>query len=176
MTPSASRESAHGLAAQGLAPKGTLHWNLVAPELVQAAIRKGEGQLADMGPFVAVTSPHTGRSPKDKFVVAEPSSEPFWTFTIPSGVAEISQLAGSSTEKVTNRPTLTVAVVISRSRMTGPTTCVPADVEGEAAGDRVVLSFGNSLAIALAAAFTLLVGFFPGWLWSLARDAAGRLF
>ena len=75
MTPSASRESAHGLAAQGLAPKGTLHWNLVAPELVQAAIRKGEGQLADMGPFVAVTSPHTGRSPKDKFVVAEPSSE-----------------------------------------------------------------------------------------------------
>ena len=75
MTPSASRESAHGLAAQGLAPRGTLHWNLVSTELVQAAIRKGEGQLADMGPFVAVTSPHTGRSPKDKFVVAEASSE-----------------------------------------------------------------------------------------------------
>ena len=70
-----SRESTHGLSAQGLAPKGTLQWNLVAPELVQAAIRKGEGQLADMGPFVAVTSPHTGRSPKDKFVVVEPSSE-----------------------------------------------------------------------------------------------------
>ncbi len=28
-----------------------------------------------MGPFVAVTTPHTGRSPKDKFVVREPSSE-----------------------------------------------------------------------------------------------------
>jgi phosphoenolpyruvate carboxykinase (ATP) len=28
-----------------------------------------------MGPFVAVTSPHTGRSPNDKFVVREPSSE-----------------------------------------------------------------------------------------------------
>ena len=27
------------------------------------------GMLADMGPFVAVTSPHTGRSPNDKFVV-----------------------------------------------------------------------------------------------------------
>ena len=56
-------------------PPATVHWNLVAPALVQAAIRRGEGQLADMGPFVAVTSPHTGRSPNDKFVVREPSSE-----------------------------------------------------------------------------------------------------
>jgi phosphoenolpyruvate carboxykinase (ATP) len=72
---SPTRESANGLSAQGLAPKGRLHWNLVAPELVQEAVRRGEGELADMGPFVAVTSPHTGRSPKDKFVVAEPASE-----------------------------------------------------------------------------------------------------
>jgi phosphoenolpyruvate carboxykinase (ATP) len=71
----ATRQSANGLDAQGLNPSGTLHWNLVAPELIQAAIRREEGQLADMGPFVAVTSPHTGRSPKDKFVVAEPTSE-----------------------------------------------------------------------------------------------------
>jgi phosphoenolpyruvate carboxykinase (ATP) len=28
-----------------------------------------------MGPFVAVTTPHTGRSPNDKFVVREPTSE-----------------------------------------------------------------------------------------------------
>ena len=28
-----------------------------------------------MGPFVAVTAPHTGRSPNDKFVVREPSTE-----------------------------------------------------------------------------------------------------
>jgi phosphoenolpyruvate carboxykinase (ATP) len=48
-----------------------VHWNQVAPELIQAAIRRGEGELADMGPFVAVTSPHTGRSPNDKFVVRE---------------------------------------------------------------------------------------------------------
>ncbi|HVZ47263.1 MAG TPA: phosphoenolpyruvate carboxykinase (ATP) [Gemmatimonadaceae bacterium] len=70
-----SRESSTNLSAQGLEPRGALHWNLVAPELVQEAIRRGEGQLADMGPFVAVTAPHTGRSPKDKFVVVEPSSE-----------------------------------------------------------------------------------------------------
>ena len=74
-TASPSRESSHGLGAQGLAPKGALRWNLNPPELVAAAIRRGEGELADMGPFVAVTTPHTGRSPKDKFVIKEPSSE-----------------------------------------------------------------------------------------------------
>jgi len=72
---SVARESSVGLAKQGLAPRGEVHWNMMAPELVQAAIRRGEGELADMGPFVAVTSPHTGRSPNDKFVVREESSE-----------------------------------------------------------------------------------------------------
>ncbi|MCU0626525.1 MAG: phosphoenolpyruvate carboxykinase (ATP) [Gemmatimonadaceae bacterium] len=71
----AARASAHGLADQGLTPTGTIHWNLVTPELVQAAVRRDEGRLADMGPFVAVTAPHTGRSPNDKFIVREPSSE-----------------------------------------------------------------------------------------------------
>jgi len=64
-----------GLEAQGLNPKGEVHWNLVAPVLIQDAIRRGEGQLADMGPFCAITAPHTGRSPNDKFLVKEPSSE-----------------------------------------------------------------------------------------------------
>jgi len=64
-----------GLAAQGLQPRGAVHWNLQAPELIGAAIRGGEGEFADMGPFVAVTTPHTGRSPNDKFVVREPSTE-----------------------------------------------------------------------------------------------------
>ncbi len=67
--------AARGLAEQGLTPSGTVHWNLVTPELVQAAVQRGEGTLADMGPFVAVTAPHTGRSPNDKFIVREPSSE-----------------------------------------------------------------------------------------------------
>ena len=69
------RESAVGLAKQKLNPSGVVHWNLVAPELMQAAARRDEGEFAEMGPFVARTSPHTGRSPNDKFVVKEPSSE-----------------------------------------------------------------------------------------------------
>ena len=71
----ATRESTVGLAKQGLDPKGTIHWNLIAPELMQAAARNGEGEFAAMGPFVARTSPHTGRSPNDKFVVKEGSSD-----------------------------------------------------------------------------------------------------
>lgn len=69
------RTSSVGLGAQGLAPRGVVHWNHVSAELVQAAIENREGELADMGPFVAITTPHTGRSPKDKFVVREPTTE-----------------------------------------------------------------------------------------------------
>jgi phosphoenolpyruvate carboxykinase (ATP) len=69
------RESGIGLSKQGLSPRGEVHWNLIAPELFQAAARRGEGEFADMGPFVAVTAPHTGRSPNDKFVVKEPGSD-----------------------------------------------------------------------------------------------------
>jgi phosphoenolpyruvate carboxykinase (ATP) len=72
---SVARESRMDLTSQGLTPNGVVHWNLIAPELFQAAARRNEGEFADMGPFVAVTSPHTGRSPNDKFVVKEPSSE-----------------------------------------------------------------------------------------------------
>jgi phosphoenolpyruvate carboxykinase (ATP) len=68
-------DSTNGLEHQGLRPSGQVHWNLVAPELMLAAARRGEGEFADMGPFVAVTAPHTGRSPNDKFVVREPSTE-----------------------------------------------------------------------------------------------------
>ncbi|GMV10974.1 MAG TPA: phosphoenolpyruvate carboxykinase (ATP) [Gemmatimonadaceae bacterium] len=64
----------NALAGQGLNPKGTIHWNLISPMLVQEAIARHEGTLADMGPFVAITAPHTGRSPNDKFVVKEPST------------------------------------------------------------------------------------------------------
>ena len=71
----AAREGSVGLSRQGLAPRGNVHWNQVAPELFCAAARRGEGEFADMGPFVAVTTPHTGRSPNDKFVVREESSE-----------------------------------------------------------------------------------------------------
>src|SRR6185503_3777891 len=72
---SVARESRADLSKQGLEPRGDVHWNLIAPELFQAAARRNEGEFADMGPFVAVTTPQTGRSPNDKFVVKEPTSD-----------------------------------------------------------------------------------------------------
>jgi phosphoenolpyruvate carboxykinase (ATP) len=53
----------------------TVRANLPSAELYEYAIRAGEGIVAADGPLVVRTGKHTGRSPKDKFVVREPSSE-----------------------------------------------------------------------------------------------------
>ena len=63
------------LSEHGLDPSGQVHWYLPPAELIEHAVRNGEGQLSEDGSFVAVTAPHTGRSPNDKFTVREPSSE-----------------------------------------------------------------------------------------------------
>ncbi|MDQ3070994.1 MAG: phosphoenolpyruvate carboxykinase [Acidobacteriota bacterium] len=60
---------AHGIAA------GRVHWNKTIPELMEDAVRRGEGVLAADGPIVCSTGQHTGRSPNDKFVVREASSQ-----------------------------------------------------------------------------------------------------
>lgn len=49
--------------------------NLSAPELVEHALKRGEGLLGQDGQLIVDTRPHTGRSPKDKFFVKEPSSQ-----------------------------------------------------------------------------------------------------
>ncbi len=51
-------------------------YNLTDPALVQAAIARGEGALGQGGTLLVDTGAHTGRSPRDKFVVREPSVEP----------------------------------------------------------------------------------------------------
>ena len=58
----------HGIEA------GRVHWNLTIPELVEHAVRRGEGVLAKDGPIVCSTGQHTGRSPNDRFIVREPST------------------------------------------------------------------------------------------------------
>ncbi len=61
-----------GLSTHGLDPQKAVHWNLSAAELIEAAVRRGEGRLAADGGFRTETAPHTGRSPNDKFTVKEP--------------------------------------------------------------------------------------------------------
>jgi phosphoenolpyruvate carboxykinase (ATP) len=51
------------------------HNNLSVAEIYEHAVRNGEVQLTADGPLNAITSPHTGRSPKDRFIVREAASE-----------------------------------------------------------------------------------------------------
>ena len=73
--PVIGRASAFGLENHGIRNPGRVFWNLTPTELVEHAVRRGEGNLVEGGPFNAVTAPHTGRSPNDRFVVREPQSE-----------------------------------------------------------------------------------------------------
>jgi len=51
-------------------------WHNLSPaELYEHAIRRGEAHVVATGALDAETGQHTGRSPKDKFFVKEPSSE-----------------------------------------------------------------------------------------------------
>jgi len=49
--------------------------NLRAPQLMEAALRRGEAELAARGSLVAGTGKRTGRSPKDKFTVRDAVTE-----------------------------------------------------------------------------------------------------
>jgi phosphoenolpyruvate carboxykinase (ATP) len=60
---------------QGLKGAASVHYNLIEPALVQAAVTRGEGTLGLGGAFLCTTGQFTGRSPKDKFVVRTPATE-----------------------------------------------------------------------------------------------------
>ncbi len=64
-----------GLESLGIRTSGQVYWNLSRAALYEQAVKRGEASLTDSGPIVAITTPHTGRSPNDKFIVREPSSE-----------------------------------------------------------------------------------------------------
>ena len=60
------------LDAQGITGLGQVHYNLLEPAIVQAALARGEGTLGLGGAFYVSTGRFTGRSPKDKHVVRTP--------------------------------------------------------------------------------------------------------
>jgi phosphoenolpyruvate carboxykinase (ATP) len=75
MTQEDGRPGPVGLEAHGLTNPARVHWNLSAPELYEHVVLRGEGRVAEGGPLVVSTGVHTGRAPRDKFVVREPTSE-----------------------------------------------------------------------------------------------------
>ncbi|HEY4552469.1 MAG TPA: phosphoenolpyruvate carboxykinase (ATP) [Bacillaceae bacterium] len=52
---------------------GNVHVQLSVPELVEKVLNRNEGILTSSGAVRAETGKYTGRSPKDKFIVDEPS-------------------------------------------------------------------------------------------------------
>ncbi len=55
----------------GLVRYGAVHENLPPARLVEAAVRRREGMIAESGALVAKTGKRTGRSPKDRFIVED---------------------------------------------------------------------------------------------------------
>jgi len=70
-----SRGGAVGLDTHGISAEGTVWWNLPPAALYEHALAAGDAQIAEGGPLVVSTGAHTGRAPKDKFVVEEPGSK-----------------------------------------------------------------------------------------------------
>ena len=62
------------LKQRGLSNLKSVHWNLSAPALYEHALRRGEAMFAEGGALLAYTGQHTGRSPKDRFIVEEAAS------------------------------------------------------------------------------------------------------
>ena len=54
----------------GISPSADVHFNLSPAELVERAVRRGEGYLAESGALVTATGERTGRSPSDRYFVS----------------------------------------------------------------------------------------------------------
>ena len=79
------------LSAHGIEPGGRVYRNPSTPLLYTHALARGDGRLAEGGPLVVDTGKYTGRSPKDKFLVDEPSStDRIWWGEVNQKLAESS--------------------------------------------------------------------------------------
>jgi len=64
-----------GLREHGIDVRGRIYWHPTTSQLYSHALARGEASLAEGGPLVVDTGKHTGRSPRDKYIVREPASE-----------------------------------------------------------------------------------------------------
>lgn len=67
--------SRYGVENHGIRNANTVYWNLSTSMLYEQAVKRIEGHLVHLGPLAVRTGDHTGRSPNDKFIVREPTSE-----------------------------------------------------------------------------------------------------
>ncbi len=82
------------LSKHGITDVGQIYYNLIEPALVEEAVKRGEGTLGKGGSLLVTTGKHTGRSPKDKFVVKTAAVEKdiWWENNPPMDPAAFDQL------------------------------------------------------------------------------------
>ncbi|GMV87394.1 MAG: phosphoenolpyruvate carboxykinase [ATP] 1 [Chthonomonas sp.] len=87
-----------------------VHRNSPTAELIERAIAAGEGTLAANGALVARTGKYTGRTPKDKYTVREPGSEPhiWWDNNAAMDPATFAKLRGKVAEHYKGREAFVV--------------------------------------------------------------------
>lgn len=66
--------SSHNIEQHGIKNVAAVLWNLTTSALYEKIVYRQEGLIAHLGPVVVRTGAYTGRSPKDKFIVYEPTS------------------------------------------------------------------------------------------------------
>ncbi|HEU5361210.1 MAG TPA: phosphoenolpyruvate carboxykinase (ATP) [Candidatus Deferrimicrobiaceae bacterium] len=69
------RHMVQDLSRHGIENPEVVWWNLPPSALIEHALQRREGHLAEAGPLVVRTGEYTGRSPNDRFFVREPTSE-----------------------------------------------------------------------------------------------------
>ncbi len=68
-------ERSHEEAVAHIAARAQTHWNLEPAQLIEESLRRREGVLSEQGALVVHTGEFTGRSPKDKYIVRDASTE-----------------------------------------------------------------------------------------------------
>jgi phosphoenolpyruvate carboxykinase (ATP) len=77
------------LEEMGFRNLATIYWNPATPHLYEQIIRRREGNISHLGPVVVRTGHHVGRSPKDRFIVREPTSmDKVWWGSANLGIEE----------------------------------------------------------------------------------------
>jgi phosphoenolpyruvate carboxykinase (ATP) len=75
MIENGARNADFGAEKFGFRDLAAVCWNLGGPQLYEQALQRHEAHIAAHGPLVADTGAHTGRSPKDKFIVRDAKTD-----------------------------------------------------------------------------------------------------
>ena len=95
----------HWLESLGIVHQGTVLHNPNKSHLVAESLKNNEGKLTDHGALGVTTTPYTGRSPDDKFIVDHPDQSNLWwgDFNRPMTVDAFNHLRNRITSYLSNR-------------------------------------------------------------------------